>query len=125
MQLVEAARGDRVVFLDESGGPFPVVGFNAVDLQVASPRTTYDKDGRPTWLRMLDRRPITFATPEARTRWCMIEAHLASEPDSAIALDRTEVAHRASTTLYLPSHASVRVRVLSAEGTTLRTSYLR
>lgn len=125
MQAVAAAKRGQVVFLDRAAHPFPNVGAYPVDLQVVSPRTRYDSGGRPGWMTMNGlRRRTTIRVPEARDRWCMVDARPDAEPDSAIALDRAEADHRDRVTLDLPRRTALRVRVMDETGAVLRTTRL-
>lgn len=113
-------RGNAVVLIDSAGRPLPAVRFNAVDMQVATPRTTYVR-GRPDWMTLDGRRrPADVAVPECASRPCVVEVRLAEDPDDAVPLDRTE-AHAATVRLFLPPRQRVRVRLMAPSGELLRT----
>lgn len=112
---------DPVILVDRTGRPVAATGY-AVDLQIISPRTEYDSTGRPTWMVLDGRRRATeISVPECETQRCLVEARVASEPDSAVVLDRVEVLRRSIARLYLPERIPVRVSVLAADGRVLRT----
>ena len=113
-------RGDAIVLLDSAGRPLPAVRFNGVDVQVATPRTTYTR-GRPDWMTLGGRRrAVDVAVPECTNRPCVVEVRLADDPDDAVPLDRTE-AHAATVRLFLPPRQAVRVRLVAPTGELLRT----
>ena len=113
-------RGNAVVLIDSAGRPLPAVRFNAVDMQVATPRTTYVR-GRPDWMTLDGRRrPADVAVAECASRPCVVEVRLAEDPDDAVPLDRTE-AHAATVRLFLPPRQRVRVRLMAPSGELLRT----
>ena len=112
-------RGNAVVLTDAAGRPLPAVRFDAVDMQVVTPRTTYTR-GRPDWMTLGGRRqPVDVAVPECAGRACVLEARMTDDPNDAVPIDRTE-AHEATARLFLPA-GRVRVRVFAPTGELLRT----
>jgi hypothetical protein len=113
-------RGSAVVLTDTTGRPLPAVRFNAVDMQVATPRTTYTR-GRPDWMTLGERRrAVDVAVSECATRACVLEVRMSDDPNDAVPIDRTE-AREATARLFLPLAGRVRVQVFAPTGEILRT----
>ncbi len=113
-----------IVLMDSAGRSY-MPDFPGVDFEVLTPRTTYDH-GRPDWMRLGGLRvPTDVPTPECVMRVCVAEARLATEPDSAVALDRAEASYVPRVRLFLPRGQQVRVRVADSAGTVIDTSRAR
>ncbi len=112
-----------VVLVDSAGAPYLPARFGA-DLEILNPRTTHDH-GRPMWMALFGTRVgVDVRVAECVARPCVAEAGLASEPDSAVALDRAELSAGA-VRLFVPARQRVRVRVTDASGRPVRTLMLR
>jgi hypothetical protein len=104
-----------IVLIDSAGHSY-MPDFPGVDFEVLTPRTTYDH-GRPAWMTLAGlRAPTDVPTPECVMRVCVAEVRLATEPDSAVALDRAEVSYMPRVRLFLPRGQQVRVRVTDSAG---------
>jgi hypothetical protein len=115
---------DEATVLLADGTPWAPIDL-AVDLQVFTPRTTYE-DGRPVWMRLGGRRaPRTIDVPECRDG-CVVELRFAEEPAAAVPLDRTEVEAAGRALVFVPKEgAPVTVDVRAYDGTVLRTEVVR
>lgn len=109
-----------VLLLGPDDRPLRPAGFG-VDLEVLTPRTTYE-EGRPGWMTLGGRRvPTDISTPLCLDRTCFVEVRIPDEPLEAVPLDRAEATGRRSVRLFLPPGQPVRAHVVGAKGEVLQT----
>jgi hypothetical protein len=117
--------GRRAIVLIDSGGRRIAPIDRAVDFQLFSPRTNYINQ-RPAWLGMDGRRlSVAVGVPECAQTTCAIDAHNASEPDSATALDRSVLENSRVAHLYLPPLVEIRIRISTLSGQLMRSCIIR
>jgi hypothetical protein len=115
-------RDRPIILLDSAGRPINPVGHD-VDFDVLSPRTTFDH-GRPKWMVLGGRRhATTLKVPECARRICFVEARIATEPNTALPVDRAEVDSATTVVLFLPPGRQIRILIGDESGATLRTAH--